>query len=211
MFRGLDITFGSLVDSSFGGILVRSIENKQTGEIYEGSCLVVDALLNLCQSKTIKELVEIKLNQNLHVFNPNSFIYLRSIKSRIHQELLASPRVGLTLKIPSIDRERFLFRSYRFTPKDYYPSKMKMTILLSLAIEKYFQNNQQKKFPTYADEISNETKTRLSTIKTNLNDFQQGYELDTSKKSSPLVDYHKKTFSTSDLATAYGIWLRIYR
>ncbi len=207
----MDITFGSSNDSSYGGILLRSIENKQTGEVYEGSCLVVDALLNLCQSKTIKELVEMKFNGNLHVFNSNSFIYLRTIKSKIDRELLASPRVGLTLKIPSIDRERFLFRPYRFTPNDYYPSKMKMMILLSLATEKYFQNNKQKNFLHYADEISNETKTRLSTVKTNLNDFQNGYEIDTSKKPSPLVDYYKKTFSTSDLAEAYGIWIRTYR
>ncbi len=209
-FRGLDITFSSLNDLSYGGILIRSIENKQTGEIFEGSCLVVDALLNLCNSKTIKELVEIKLNKILHIFNKNQFIYLRSLKLLNNQELFSSPRVGLTLKIPSIDRERFLFRSYRFTSKNYYPLKMKMTILLSLAAQKYF-NNTKKKFTDYINDISIETNTRLSTVTSNLNDLQQGYDTDISKKTSPLVDYHKKNFTTSDLAKAYGIWLRTYR
>jgi hypothetical protein len=151
-----------------------------------------------------------KLMKNLHIFNQNQWIYLRALKPIKTEELLASPRVGLTLKIPSIDRERFLFRSYRFTPKNYYPSKMKITILLSLAAEKYFQNN-QKKFTDFSNEISVETNTRLSTVKSNLNDFQQGYETDLSAKTSPLVDYYKKTFSMSDLAKAYGIWLQKYR
>lgn len=199
-----------MTGSSFGGILLRSIENKQTGQVYEGSCLVVDALLNLTESENIKELVEIKLKKNLDVFYSNPILYLRSIRSKNSQELLASPRVGLTLKVPSIDRERFLFRPYRFTPKDYYPSKMKMTILLSLAAEKSL-SNPPKKLSDYADEISKETNTRLSTVKTNLNDCQKGYEMDTSKKTSPLVDFYKKNFSTADLAKAYGIWLGIYR
>ena len=208
--RGLDITFGSLKDESYGGILIRSIENKETGQIYEGSCLVVDALLNLCTSETIKELVEIKLNKNLHIFNQNPYLYLRSHPSTNPQELISSPRVGLTLKVPSLDRERFLFRPYRFTPKNYFPLKMKMTILLSLAAEKYFNQNKNQ-FIDYAEEISKESKTRLSTVKTNLEDFQKGYNFDTSKKSSPLIDFHKKAFSTSDLAKAYGIWCQKYR
>lgn len=199
-----------MTGSSFGGILLRSIENKQTGEVYEGSCLVVDALLNLTKSENIKELVEMKLKKNLDIFHSNSIVYLRSIQSKNCQELLASPRVGLTLKVPSIERERFLFRPYRFTPKNYYPSKMKMTILLSLAAHKCLSDS-SKKLSDYADEISQETNTRLSTVKTNLNDCQKGYEADISKKTSPLVDFYKKTFSTADLAKAYGIWLRTYR
>ena len=209
-YKGLDITFNSLNDLSYGGILIRSIENKQTGQIYEGCCLVVDAILNLCQCETIKELVETKLNKNLNIYNKNKFIYLRSITSTTNQELISSPRVGLTLKVPSIDRERFLFRPYRFTPKDYYPTKMKMTILLSLAAEKYF-NNTNKKFTDYAKDLSVETNTRLSTIMINLNDLQKGYETDLTKKTSPLVDFYKKKFTTADLAQAYGIWLQKYR
>ncbi|CAF0909738.1 unnamed protein product [Rotaria sordida] len=209
-YKGLDLTFSSLNDLSYGGILIRSIENKQTGQIYEGSCLVVDAILNLCNSKTINELVETKLNKNLDIFNKNSLIYLRSISTITNQKLISSPRVGLTLKNPSIDRERFLFRSYRFTPKDYYPSKMKFMILLALTAEKYFQNKKEK-FIDYAKDLSIETNIRLSTVMTNLNELQNGYDTNTSNKTSPLVDYYKKKFTTSDLAKAYGIWLRTYR
>jgi monomeric isocitrate dehydrogenase len=87
---------------------------------------------------------------------------------------------------------------------------MKMTILLSLAAQKYF-NNTKKKFIDYAKDISIETNTRLSTVTSNLNDLQQGYDTDISTKTSPLVNYHKKNFTTSDLAKAYGIWLKTYR
>ncbi|CAF3133477.1 unnamed protein product [Rotaria sp. Silwood2] len=209
-YKGLDLTFNSLNDLSYGGILIRSIENKQTGQIHEGSCLVVDAILNLCNSKTINELVENKLNKNLNIFNKNSFIYLRSISTITNYKLIESPRVGLTLKNPTIERERFLFRSYRFTPKDYYPTKMKFMILLSLAVEKYFLNKKEK-FIDYAKDLSIETNIRLSTVMSNLNDLQNGYDINTLNKTSPLVDYYKKNFTTSDLAKAYGIWLRNYR
>ncbi|UJR15368.1 hypothetical protein I4U23_002316 [Adineta vaga] len=210
-YKGLDITFSSLNDPSCGGILIRSIQNKETNQIYEGSCLVVNAILEICKSETIKDLVETKLNKNLNVFNQNQFIYLRSNTTTSDQrELIASPRVGLTLKVPSIDRERFLFRPYRFTPNDYFPSKMKITIMLALAVEKYF-NTKKEKFTDYANEIVDECQMRLETVKTNLKHLQTGYEMDLSKKSSPLVDYYKKNFTVSDITIAYGIWVQKYR
>lgn len=147
----------------------------------------------------------------MNVFNKNSFIYLRSLStSSTYQKLIASPRVGLTLKIPSIDRERFLFRSYRFTPQGYYPAKMKLMIVLALAAEKYFQNKNEK-FTNYANDLANETNIRLATLKSNLADLQAGFDCDLSTKTSPLVDYYKKNFSTTDLVKAYGIWLQKYR
>ncbi|CAF0886058.1 unnamed protein product [Adineta ricciae] len=209
-YKGLDITFGSTDGSSYGGILIRSIKNLETNEIYEGSCLVVNAILELCKSETIKDLVELKLLKNLNVFNRNSFIYLRPSTAIESKELIASPRVGLTLKVPSLDRERFLFRPYRFTPKDYYPAKMRATIMLALAVEKYF-NTKQGKFTDYVDDIGQQFDMRSGTITTNLKDFQLGYETNTSKKTSPLVDYHKKTWTAADIAKAYGIWVQKYR
>ena len=210
--RGLDITFSSPDGPSFGGILIRSIQNKATGQFYEGSCLVVDAILNICQIPTIKELVEVQLKSNLDSFHSNPLIYLQANTATSIEELIASPRVGLTLKVPSLERERFLFRPYRFTPEDYYPSKMKMTIVLALAATKYFQNNTaETTFAQYANDLVAQTKSRSATVTSNLKDFQQGYDLDTSTKTSPLVDFYKKSFSTSDLARAYGIWLQKYR
>ena len=100
-------------------------------------------------------------------------MYLREIETnKSSEELIASPRVGLTLKVPSIDRERFLFRSYRFTPKDYYPNKMKITIILALAAMKAFANHGQ--FSDYAQDLVVQTNTRLTTVMTNLKDFTKG-------------------------------------
>ena len=209
-YKGLDITLSSMKDESYGGILIRSIQNKQTGKIHEGSCIVVDTILKLSSNQTIKQLVEEKLNNNLDIFHRNSSIYLRSISSDSPCEIVSSPRVGLTLKVPTIDRERFLFRSYRFTWNDYYPSKMKMTILLCQAAQFYFQNSDNA-FVSYADQLSTKMKTRFALVKTYLHDLQVGFDCDTTKKSSPLFDFYKKSMSTSDLAKAYGIWLKNYR
>ena len=206
------MTFGSANETSYGGILIRSLENKQTGQVYEGSCLVVDAILNLCTSTGIKELVEMKMHSNAHVFHVNPYLYLRSTSVVANDVLVGSPRVGLTLKVPSVDRERFLFRSYRFTPTNYYPSKMKMSLVLALAAQRYFQSSTTgDTFASFSDDLAVETKTRLATVKSNLADLQRGYDQDATGKVSPLVHFHKRAFSTSDLATAYGIWLRTYR
>lgn len=213
LIRGLDMTFGSANETSYGGILIRSIENKETGQVYEGSCLVVDAILKLCACKGIRELVEMKMHSNAHVFQVNPYLYLRSTSDVANDVLVCSPRVGLTLKVPSIDRERFLFRSYRFTTTNYYPSKMKMTIVLALAAERYFLNSTTDGtfFSSFSNDLAVETKTRLATVKSNLADLQRGYDEDTTGKVSPLAHFHKRAFSTSDLAAAYGIWLRTYR
>ena len=206
--RGLDITFGSLHHEAYGGILIRSIANRKTNEIIEGSCLVVETILKLCNSETIKELIETRLNFNLNVFDPNSVVFLRQIDCDHEKTLVSSPRVGLTLKVPSIDRERFLFRPYRFTPDDYFPSKSKITLSLALVAKKYFQQtNTKKKFVDFSSILPTRAKLRPA----NFNDLQNGFDADVSKKSSPLVNFHKKTFNTSDLAKAYGIWIRNYQ
>lgn len=149
------------------------------------------------------------MKSNRKVFDQNQMIFLRQIERKNVEELICSPRVGLTLKVPSVDRERFLFRPYRFTPRDYYPSKMKMTILLALAAAKFFSKESQ--FTDFAEDLVVQTNTRLATVMTNLKDLQKGYDEDTSSKSSPLVDFYKTTLTTSTLAKAYGIWLRYYR
>jgi hypothetical protein len=210
--RGLDITFTSSTDSSFGGILIRSIENKQTGQIHEGSCLVVDAILNHSESKTIQELVEIRMKSNLDVFDGTQLLFLRSAAKTTVEQLMSSARVGLTLKVPSIDRERFLFRSYRFTPNEYFPSKMKMTIVLAHAAMKYFESKtNEKKWTDYANDIAIQSHSRLAVITSNLRNLQSGYDTDISCKTSALVDFHKKTMTNADISRAYGIWLRKYR
>ena len=133
------------------------------------------------------------------------------MSSIANDSLVGSPRVGLTLKVPSVDRERFLFRSYRFTPTNYYPRKMKMTIVLALAAQRYFQSSTTGlTFSSFSDDLAADTKTRLATVKSNLADLQRGYEQDVTSQVSPLVHFHKRALSTSDLATAYGIWLRLY-
>ena len=150
------------------------------------------------------------MKSNRSIFDQNQLIFLRPVETANVEELIASPRVGLTLKVPSVDRERFLFRPYRFTPKDYYPSKMKMTILLALAAAKFFSSNKGQ-LTDHANDLVVQTNTRLATVTTNLKDLQKGYDEDVSSKTSPLVDFYKTTLTTSTLARAYGIWLRHYR
>ncbi|CAF0770740.1 unnamed protein product [Didymodactylos carnosus] len=211
-YKGLDLTFGNGDDETYGGILIRSIQNKQTNEIFEGSCLVVDTILNIAGVTSIKELIENKMKNNVQAFNKNSMLYLNLTNTPTLSTIVMSPRVGLTLKVGDKQREKFLFRSYRFTPNDFYPSKMKSTIILALAAEKFFKTDQKLEFNQFLQELTNETSTRINNVKTYLSDLQTGFnqKLKTDEIDSPLKSYYGKAFSSSDICRAYGTWLKVF-
>ncbi|KAL6054024.1 Methylpurine-DNA glycosylase (MPG) [Balamuthia mandrillaris] len=67
-YKGMDLTFGGQKPASskpavYGGILIRAIQpldpvtNKPTGDLIEGPCLVVDHVLELCDSPSIQDFV----------------------------------------------------------------------------------------------------------------------------------------------------------
>lgn len=226
-YKGLDITFGSCNGKAYAGILIRSIQNIENKEIIEGSCLVVEKILNLCKVDCIHKLVTEKMNNNLHAFNnPQSPLQLKPNSNKIRKQLICSPRVGLTLKKnPSVEREKFLFRPYRFNTPDYLPNKMKLTIILALAknkIKKLFNNqtdnntnnnnDNSSKISTlqYAAEICQQTNTQLIRVENWLTQFDIGYNSTKIDLKAPLKSYYGKEFKTNEICKAYAIWVKIY-
>lgn len=65
-FKGLDITFG---DGVFGGILIRAMMT-DTGQVIEGPCNCVNAILRVCGCENIPALVDM-FQPDYDVFNCN--------------------------------------------------------------------------------------------------------------------------------------------
>ncbi|KAF8525557.1 hypothetical protein BU17DRAFT_41760 [Hysterangium stoloniferum] len=131
--KGLDITFGSPIVSSFfstshspassrirGGILLRSIRSAN-GEntIISGPSLVVDKILTINKSRNIAELVGTKLGGCISALQPDAHVESSSsIQSRLYLTaclrdpkgkptiIYRSPRVGLDLSHPSVIPQR---------------------------------------------------------------------------------------------------------
>ncbi len=113
-FKGLDLTFGSVDDNAYFGILIRSIMNIKTGCITEGPCNTVNKILLELGHESIIELTD---GQNLDIFeNDKKLSLVRSMKLS-PKEIYCGPRIGLSAKYPD-----FQARNYRFV---IYPEKIK--------------------------------------------------------------------------------------
>lgn len=129
-FKGLDITCGDA--DSYGGILIRSISDIKTGKIIEGPCRTVNKILELTDCKDIKELVQIKMKDDLDISNG-----ILRLEKYDHGELevFCSPRIGLTLKKTDslILRKFYIWQLYRFLV---FPTKIskgsKMTSYIAI-------------------------------------------------------------------------------
>lgn len=114
-FKGLDISLGNGSDS-YGGILIRGLQNLQTGEIIKGPCRVVDYILRVTNYSNIESLVTQGLGgrDNMYITHP-----LLCLKSTSEPVTNISPttkkRVGLTLKRPDEHKPHFIDREYNFS------------------------------------------------------------------------------------------------
>lgn len=115
-FKGLDLTFGK---DSYGGVLIRSIQNNQTNKIIEGPCRVVNQILSLTNNLAIKDLVPFNAPQ-LDALDPTSPLYVKSSALKDKEEIFTGPRVGLTLRYTTEDRKDYLMKPYRYLIK--FPS-----------------------------------------------------------------------------------------
>lgn len=127
-YKGVDVTFGrrgSQGDDHFGGILLRAIEpmdpvgsphrsdRSDRHGLIEGPSRLVDHLLALTGRPTVAALAGAI---DLHVDAPASPLVLRADPpSKSAPFVLATPRVGLTLKRGDLARRRrFIARAYRY-------------------------------------------------------------------------------------------------
>lgn len=102
-YKGLDIAVGGPGRSA--GILLRGIEDVATGERVDGSCSVVDRLLELCAPRTATTAgssTVAALADQVDVIDPptpqSSLLALELAAPGAARPLFASARVGLTLK-----------------------------------------------------------------------------------------------------------------
>ena len=132
-YKGLDISIG--YDDTHGGILIRGVEQLAPAPaLLDGPCLVVDHLLALNQSPSIKELVS---GFDLRIDAPDppdaSPLYLEIDARTRRQAVIESPRVGLTLKRGELAvRQRFIARPYRFLTEPARIKKGKASLVVAL-------------------------------------------------------------------------------
>ncbi|AYV79884.1 MAG: hypothetical protein Gaeavirus1_21 [Gaeavirus sp.] len=123
-YKGLDITFGNGLDT-YGGVLIRSIQNVTTKEFITGPCNTVNYILMQTNSTDTTDLVS-KM-KDLHITNNDNPIYLIHDEQHEHATIFAGPRVGLSLKHPS-----FLLKEYRYLKQPSKIPKYRSTIISSL-------------------------------------------------------------------------------
>lgn len=133
-YKGMDITFGFLnkLGDTYGGILIREIQNMDTLKYISGPCCTVDEILKTAGHNTIESLVNTlsKDNPNGQVFNSNNVLYLLKNDMLIEKTIYSGPRVGLSFGYPD-----FLVRDYRFLTNLYDTKKYKAPIVLKMRKE----------------------------------------------------------------------------
>ena len=121
-YKGVDITFGYKdTKDVYGGILIRSILDIKNNKLIEGSCKVVDYILKLCKHKNISDLTNEKQlsvikeeNSILFLETNNNLKFLEDNDNFKQKQMFSSSRVGLTLKNPSVLKEQYIMKDYRF-------------------------------------------------------------------------------------------------
>ena len=132
-YKGLDISIG--YDDTHGGILIRGLERLAPApERLDGPCLVVDHLLSLNRSPSIRELVS---RFDLRIDAPEEPgarpLYVTMDEGSRGQAVYESPRVGLTLKRGDLAlRQRFIARPYRFLTEPARIKKGKVHVIVAL-------------------------------------------------------------------------------
>lgn len=104
-FKGMDLVFGSKEDNAYFGILVRSVQDMQTGEIIQGPCNAVNRLLKECKKESIMDLTK---GRSIHLFNNKN---LKLVESDDLEKIpmARGPRIGLSDKYPEYQN-----RNYRY-------------------------------------------------------------------------------------------------
>lgn len=178
-FKGLDITFG-FNNNCYGGILIRSIKSLSENKIIDGPCNVVNTMIRECGTESISELVEYL--GDLKVNNAESKIRLMPDGQLEKKEIFSGPRVGLTLKNGTKEKEEYLMKDYRFLIYPNQIKKYKSTLCLKL----------------YHDKVNDKIKINEKRLKSYIDDFKSG-------KNKSMDEYYGKKLATKDINILYGI------
>lgn len=135
-YKGLDISIGG--SNFYGGILLRSLLNIESGEIIEGSCLCVDNIIKIIQkaypgTDSIQQIVE-HANFKEKVLDQTGMIHIEKLPDKQEKyKTYKGPRVGLGAKCPE-----FLNKLYRYVVLPAKVKKGKETLVKSLVEQGIF-------------------------------------------------------------------------
>lgn len=177
-YKGLDIAIGN--DKVPAGILIRGTEQLSPApRLFDGPCLCVDHMLAMTGSASVEELVG-KFDRSIdRPASGDSPLYIVHAADRRSQPVLATARVGLTLKrSANKDRVRYVAQEYRFLtePREIKKGKQHMVVALhrlgktpqeisaltgapKASVSKYiaaFEAGKGKAPEGYRDDLSNE-------------------------------------------------------
>jgi len=184
-YKGLDIAIGT-PEKSFGGILIRSIENLTTGETIEGPCRTVDTILKEAGAADIKSFVE--KQGDLKVTACPALQLQAAAEPTLPQRcVFVGPRFGLTVRKP--EAAPFFMAPYRFTTT---PTKI-TKFRIGLALMAYLQA--PDKFSAKSFNIQ-------------AGQWDQCLKAHIAGKAKSLEDFMDKPFKTNeDVAQALGaLW-----
>jgi 3-methyladenine DNA glycosylase Mpg len=137
-YKGLDITCGS--ESSYGGILIRSIQSEKGGSVIDSPCKCVNQILIVCGCTTVKNLVTEKLKNDITITNP--LLYLQGKQVTCNLNIFQSHRVGLTLKTSNPVklklRHQYISKLYRYLTHPTQIAKYKKLTTL-IAVDNHSQ------------------------------------------------------------------------
>lgn len=104
-YKGLDLIFGDVLSNAYFGILLRTIENIETGQLIQGPCKIVDHILETYGYSSISDFIggdEINIFENLH----NFVIRINDLEKEV---IYFGPRIGLSNKFPD-----WQLKNYRY-------------------------------------------------------------------------------------------------
>lgn len=118
-YKGMDLTFGNA--KTYGGILIRAIQNVGSGEYVIGPCNVVNHILKQLSISDVQDLVSGMKSSD--AFSDKNLFYLKKEKGT-NNTIFKGPRVGLSAKYP-----QYMFLNYRFLKSPNVTLKYKDTLV----------------------------------------------------------------------------------
>ncbi|KAJ8654473.1 hypothetical protein O0I10_009914 [Lichtheimia ornata] len=167
--KGVDITVGKAINNSTGGLLIRAVEDKETGRVIEGPSLLVDEILLGLGGLKTADLAD----EHWDCWTQENRLYLKKKATPYSQPVHQSCRVGLRLSHHNLTtRLQYVGRPYRYVMKPWLLKKGRVWTLFGLmeeklTIEEMVRLTLMKKtlMPKYKSEYDIGQKDAIKTIK----------------------------------------------
>jgi hypothetical protein len=214
-YKGLDLAIGK-GDKAVGGILFRAMMPVKINgakvepssckvDFIEGPCLLVDKILADAQPEESKSFDLVALHKlptfsaTCDAFDTNSIVHLLPLNGKTTEQqmtlpkrdMVACPRVGLTLKKFDEYKHSFWMADYRYLVYPEFHGKMKDFIILSLIRQ-----------GLSAAAISSKAAAKVAKVEEMRSAYEQGRKLALTKT---IKEMHKDTMVAADWALVYGM------